>query len=260
MKTLVTCAVTALVLSGSAHAELFGVGGFDTFSPQTLYRIDAATGAAVPVGSTGLVQIADIAFQQSTGLMFALTAAADLYTLNLTTGAATLVASSAATIPEGSLTFSPFGGGLLATNSDVLASVDLGTAALTNAGPLGVSDNDLSGLAFGPSGRLLAYAKNGGLPDTIISIDPLTGAATPVGPTGFSSSLSVGGMALDPASGGMYLSDGASLYQVNTASGAAQLIGSHGFTRFSGIAFIPSPGAGALALAAVGTLIWRRRR
>jgi len=50
----------------------------------------------------------------------------------------------------------------------------------------------------------------------------------------------------------------ASLFSVNADTGAASLIGSHGVSGFSGLAFVPAPGAAALL--GLGVLIAVRRR
>lgn len=253
---------TALIGAAAACAsgQLFGVGGFGPFATQSLYTIDASTGAATLVGNTGLTEIADIAYDPFSDRMYALTRGADLYTLNRTTGAATLLASVAGTQPEGSLAFDLAASRLLATRSDELGVVNTATAAFSAVGgPGATDDNDFSGLAFNGLGVLYAYAKNGSIEDSLVRIDPTTGVATRVGLTGISSFSAVGGLAFDPVFNGMYLTSGSHLYRVDVNDGSASLIGSHGSGGFSGIAFIPSPGAGMLlGLAAVAA--GRRRR
>ena len=120
-RTLMGAAALCAVASG-ASAQLFGVGNFGAFQTQSLYSIDVATGAATRIGDTGLVQIADIAYSPATGKMFALTVAADLYELNLTTGASTLVAARAGTTPEGGLTVRLGDDATLAVAGDVLGA------------------------------------------------------------------------------------------------------------------------------------------
>jgi hypothetical protein len=246
--------VVSLAASSASAGFIYGVGGHAAFSTQSLYRIDTSTGAASLVGSTGLVQIADIAWNSGTGTMFALTISGDLYTLSLQTGASTLVSATSNTLPEGSLTY--FGGEFYSNDTKRLVNVDGSTAALTPIGDMGSAASDVSGLVFDSSGAMWAYSKNGSLADTLLSVDPLTGAATTVGAIGATGTSAVGGLAFD--TGTLYLTDGNGLYAVNTGTGAGSFIGSHGVGGFSGIA-IPAPGAACLLTVAALSSLRRRR-
>lgn len=247
-----------LLAATSASAQLFGVGDFAPFQTQSLYTIDLSTGAATLVGSTGLRDIADIAYDLPSSTMYALTVGADLYTINTSTGAATFVAARAGTTPEGSLAFLLQTGQLFTTASDVLGNVSTSTAAFTSlGGAASSSDTDISGLAFDVPGRLFGYAKNGSGEDSLVRFDTATGASTRVGLTGITASASVGGLAFERSTGRLFLTDGGALHTVDTLTGAATLVGQHGRTGFSGIAFIPAPGA--LALLGFGLLAARRR-
>ncbi|MDX2131206.1 MAG: hypothetical protein SFY69_04040 [Planctomycetota bacterium] len=256
----VAAAVVALGAGTASGQTLYGVSNFGNFRTQVLVQIDTTTGAATPVGDTGLERIADIAYDRGMGVMYALTTGADLYTLDLATGASTLVASNTGVLPEGGLTFDASMGRLLANSSTDLLGVHTATAARTTIGAFNTTDTDVSGLAFDASGRLLGLAKNGTLSDTLLSIDLSTGQATLVGDTGVSSAASVGGLAF--YDGTLFMSDGGALWSLDAATGAATYIGAHGVvavTDVSGIAFIPAPGAGAL-LALAGVVVSRRRR
>lgn len=55
------------------------------------------------------------------------------------------------------------------------------------------------------------------------------------------------------------MTDGSSLYTLNTTSGTATLVGAHGIGGFSGLAFVPAPGAVAL-LVLSGFIANRRRK
>lgn len=253
MSAVAIAAACAPVYAGGD--VLFGVASYGQFSTQSLYRIDPATGAATLVGSTGIRQINGIAYDGST--LWAYTSSADVYRLNLNTGAADLFSSSVAVVPEGDLAFGP--GGLWTSDGDVVGLLSVYDASIDQVGLMGSDASDVSGLAFDGSGTLFGYSKNGSLEDTVVSIDPLTGAATTVGGTGLSSSSAVGALAYDGSTGAMLLSDGSALYSVDTSSGAATFIGGHGVGELSGLAFVPSPvSAAALALLGVGGL--RRRR
>jgi len=259
------CIGIGILLAGASgvHASImYGVGNFGTFSNQSLYTIDPSTGGATLVGATGLNQIADIAYNGATDQLFALTRNNAIFTLNRQTGAATLIASSPGTVPEGSLTFRPSDLALFASASDTLASLSITTAALTSIGftPPDAATSDISGMAFSSAGQLFAYAKNGSLADSLLVVNPATGAGTFIGSTGIMSSSSVGGLAFDNSAGALFLSDGLSLFTVNTTTGAATLIGSHGVSGISGISIIPSPSAAGLLVIASLALSRRRRQ
>jgi len=252
-----------ILLAGAAGVQaqtMYGVGNFGTFSNQSLYTIDPSTGGATLVGATGLDQIADIAYDGATDQLFALTRNNALYMLSRQTGAATLIASTPGTIPEGSLALRRSDRVLFASSGDTLASVSLMTAALANIGftPPNAATSDISGMAFSNAGQLFAYAKNGTLEDSLLIVNPATGAGTLIGLTGIMSSSSVGGLSFNESSGALFLSDGLSLYNLNTATGTATIIGSHGIAGMSGIAFIPTPGAAGLLV--IASLAMSRRR
>ncbi len=252
-------AVLCGALAGSAYGQaLFGVASFNPTTPQALYSIDTSTGAATVIGSTGLININDIAWNPTTQTMYALTTSAELYSLDLSSGAATLIGANLGIIPEGGLTFDA-AGALYATNGDALASVNAASGALTAIGPFGGTISDVSGLAPGSAGTLIGYAKNGLLADQLVSISSATGAATLIGETGLSSASGVGGLARNPFSGELLLSDHSGLFSVNELTGAATPIGAHGVSGMSGIAFIPEPGSlTLLALLSLGLI--RRAR
>jgi hypothetical protein len=261
--TVFTAGALVALSAGLANAQMFGVGRFDSFSTQGLYAINPLTGAASLVGDTGLREIADIAWDINNGRMLALTVRADLYQINLATGAATLLAQSAGTLPEGSLTVGPTG--VIYTNdADVIGTLDPLSAAFTAVGPTGSTAFDISGMAFGPTGRLFAFAANGNAPEgsQLLEINPATGVGTIIGPTGIFGDTRLGGLAFDlygNANGGLYLTEGSRLFTVDLGTGAASLVGSFGVPGMSGIAFIPAPGSLAL-VGIAGLAVARRRR
>lgn len=255
MRIAVLAAAATLSLAGHAVAQdLYAVGPFDPFTPSTLYRVSPLTGAATPVGSTGIAQIADIAFVPELGTIVALSVNADLYTLNLQTGAATLLAAQNSTLPEGGLAWAGALNVFFAVSGDTLGSINRVSGAFTAIGALGPAADDISGLAFGPNNTLLGYSLNGAAPDTLVLIDTATGAASTAFDLGLNNPGAVGGLAATDAA--LFLSDGANLYNITLVGPA--LVGPHGVGRVSGLA-IPAPGAAAALLLGAG-LVARRRR
>jgi hypothetical protein len=244
------CTVGASV---PVHAALFGVASFSPFGSQSLYAIDAATGVATLVGSTGLRQISGLSWDSVQNRLVALTVAGDQFAIDTATGASTLLVDSSFGVPEGSIAFN--GGTAYSTLFDNLHSWN--GSAWTQVGTSGLAAGaDISGLDFG-GGLLLGLAVNGGGADELVSFDVSTGAATVVGATG-TNAASVAGLAYGFTAGSWFMTDGDALYTVDEASGAASLVGAHGVSGFSGLAFVPSPGV--VALLALSGLVAKRRR
>lgn len=257
LRLIAVVAATCGAYAAADAAVLLGVASYANFTQQGLYRIDTNTGAATLIGNTGLVNINGISFDGSTGTLYAYTTTADLYKIDVNTGASILIGANLGIVPEGDIAIT--GGAAFATNAGQFGSISIGSGAYTTIGAMGNAADDVSGLAFDATGGLFGYSKNGGLEDTLIRIDTATGSATTVGGTGLSSISAVGGLAFDGDLGVMFLTDGAALYSVNTSTGAAGFIGSHGVADFSGLAVIPAPGAGLIfAFGAAASL--RRRR
>lgn len=235
-------------------ADLVGVASFDTVGTQSLYSIDSTTGAATLIGDTGVSGIVGIEWDETSKTLFAYTVTSDLYAISPFSGAATLLGEAPGITPEGDL--ASLGGTLYATRTGALGVVN-GSGVFDAQHALDPM-LDFSGLAFDDSGTLWGYASPISGDDELYSIDALTGTAARVGSVGFDAGP-VAGLDWDSASATLFLTDGASLYTLDTATAAATLIGAHGFAGFSGLAVIPAPGAG-LALVAAGLLAARRRR
>jgi len=254
-------AMAALCAAGvsAAHAQagtLYGVATFSTFGTQSLYAIDAGTGAASLIGSTGLRQIMGLDWDGGTGRLMALTAAGDAFALDTGTGASTLVTDANFGVSEGSVAYA--GGVAFTTIFDNLHTFSGG--AWQQVGPSFLAPGaDISGLDFGGS-QLLGLALNGAGADQLVSFDALTGTAAVLGATGTNAST-VGGLAHAFLGGAWYMTDGATLYSLDASTGAATSIGSHGVAGFSGLAFVPAPGTLALAgLCGLGGRVVSRRR
>lgn len=245
---------TMAIVSGvQAAGTLYGVGGYSSFGVQSLYAVDATTGAATLIGSTGLRQIAGLDFDQREGRLVALTVGGDQFELSLTDGGASEIVDGDFGVPEGSVAV--IDGGAYTTIFDRLhrwenaAWQDVGQSQLA-------AGADISGLD-GTGQELLGLALFGAEADQLVRFDSLTGLATVIGATG-TNAASVAGLAHDFIASQWFMSDGSALYQLNTATGSASLIGSHGAIGFSGLAYVPSPGAAVLL--GVGLMITARRR
>lgn len=120
-------------------------------------------------------------------------------------------------------------GGLAAANGSLYGAT-YGTASSTlylintssgSLSPIGAASVDYSLVGSTTAG---IYAIDSGL--NLYSVNPTTGVATYIGPTGLSSSGTWSG--LSDGSSTLYLTAGANLYTLNVATGAATLVGGMG--------------------------------
>jgi hypothetical protein len=244
----------ASVATAHAQGTLYGVATFSSFGVQSLYSINPSTGAATLVGSTGLRQIAGLDWDSANSRLVALNGAGDQFEINTATGASTLIVDASFGVPEGSIAIA--NGSAFTTLLDNLNSWN--GAAWQQVGPsLLAPGADISGLDFGGT-MLLGLATNGANPDQLVSFNVSTGAATVIGATGTNAG-SVAGLAHAFLGGAWYMTDGSTLFSLDSATGAATQIGAHGVTGFSGLAFVPTPGA-AILLGLGGLVVARRRR
>ncbi|GEM_PF-4187565 len=197
--------------------------------------------------------MAGIAFDDD-GTLFAIDVdfgSTTLFVVHPGTGATTAIGTTGTTAGEGALAWSSAAGVLYSKSNPIsgggpfvdLIQIDPGTGAASVIGNMGLVEieADPSGLeVLGPT-TLLAWDAVSALPDRMLSIDTTTGAATVIGPTGFSSGSSVGGVPLDPDSGTYYMSDGVDLHTVDETTGTATAIGPHG-QLISGLSFGPDRG------------------
>jgi DNA-binding beta-propeller fold protein YncE len=128
----------------------------------------------------------------------------------------------------------------------VLYDVNLGTGAATNPRPIGVGADSLTGIAFAPSGALYGLTTFSGTPgNSLVSINPATGASTQIGFTGLP--IAEGDLAFDPTSGLLYGMQDVSqndrrLFTINLATGAGTslgLLGASPGNDFSAMTFSP---------------------
>lgn len=244
----------ALVATASA-GPLVGVAAYDPFNSAALYSIDTATGAATLIGDTGVAEFNGLAFERATGTLYGYTTDAELYTINTTTGAATLVANGFGIVPEGGIAIDATGA-ILSTNGGEIGTVDRLTGNYSTIGSLGLAASaDVSGLTSG-NGVVYAYEM---FQDQLLSIDTTTGAASVIGDSLLATNENTAGLAWDFVSGGLFFSDGFDLFSLDAATGAGTRLGSHGVVGFSGLAFIPAPGAASL-FGLAGLVAARRRR
>jgi hypothetical protein len=190
-------AVTGMSFSPT-NGVLYGVTAPKGNAPRDLITINTATGAGTLVGPLG-VSMDDIAFGRD-GTLYGWSgriSGSDLYRINVATGAATKVGEAGITDIGVGFSISPAGTPFLAAAgaSGALRTVDLTTGAVTTVATLSGAPfptGSIDAFAFDEAGVLLGVnladvspGRPGTPPDPafFISVDPVTGAITPLGPT-----------------------------------------------------------------------------
>ena len=219
-----------------------------------VYLIDTATGAATLVSVLPPSEpMCGIAFDDE-GVLHGTTWNSvedmELWQLDPWASSATLVGISWDPCSEGSLAYDastdrfytvwqqPFG------PANELLWIDPDTGVGTYVGDLGLGDlSDVSGITFLADGTLVAYDPHATLPGRLLEINKFTGAATVIGEIGdadFGSSQ--GGLAYDPDTDTLYMSNTVELWSIDPATGAGTLIGPHGIIdQIDGLSVLPDP-------------------
>lgn len=174
----------------------FGLTGLGGSNPNTLVTINPLTGAATIVGPTGVPNIfeGDLAFDAS-GNLFGIQSVAvpggpgrDFFSINKTTGAATILGTMAALGDFSALAFSNAGtlytiDSGFAVNS-VLWTVNPATGALLTSVTMNVNLGAGVGLTFDPVTGVAYVADGESGTNQLYTLNTATGALTSIGPLG----------------------------------------------------------------------------
>jgi hypothetical protein len=201
-----------------------------------LYSLDLQSGIGTLIGQTSIFVGGGMAASQEEGTLWAISGD-ELFTLDRTTGASTLVTDFDGALSGEGLAYDAVAGLLYAsdrsTGSIYSISPDSGEATLIGS-PGSTSD----GLAF-DSARGVLY---GVIEDALVTIDTATGIATTVGPLGVSVPGS-SGLTYDFDLDLLYLASRSlsDLYRVDRQTGAATAIGPIGVSAIHGLAYVAEP-------------------
>lgn len=218
------------------HNVSYGVHADAAGNPYLL-QIQSSIGTArmlAPI--TGIAgTITDLAYDSDSDTLFAV-ASGNLYTLNVVSGVAGLVDSTLAD-PVG-LAYDANSGTLFATDgtTNELISLNVLSASSTPIGPIGFSS--VEGLAYDPVGGVL-YGINtdvAGKNPVIITIDPATGAGTPL-PNGVLFEDMRTGLMFDSNANKLFALNYLGLLDVDTVSGIGSSVGQLGAGEFPGLAY-----------------------
>jgi len=238
---------------------------------QTLYRIDRETAVVTRIGRTETDDedvFAGLAYDPVHDVLYATTTVADrLYSIDYTTGKATLIGDLKASLMHG-LAYDPCTARLLGTHGqsqgDGLYSIDVSTGAATLIGHIGFFHEDhlntVGGLAVHPKTHALYGIVAGPAVDwsALIEIDSQTARGTLIG----QQNIHLAGLAFDMETKALYGIDNltSNLYTIDIRTGATTLIGSTGLDNPLGledIVIIPEPAT--VGLLALGILALRRK-
>lgn len=268
-------ALGALGWAGAAGAVpvLYGAAYSGTDGLSTFYTVDAATGAASPIGAIGFERVSGMDFDPTTGVLYAVGERGDgsdvpvLITINLATGAGTEVATLNGGAPHffgDAYTDISFrsDGALYAylEPGDGLGTIDVVTGALSQLGFTSATGCCGNGIAFSGA-DLLHHANDAALH----ALDAVTGASSVLASLVFPGGQvfpRVNAMDFDPETGVLYASvrrDFANyLATVDPLTGDVTAIGStqNGLDALA-VFFVPEPGALALLLAGAVALVRR---
>ena len=252
--------------AASAFAQPFALAVRSTVDDQ-LYRINLATGAASPIGATGLADISTLALHPHTGALYAvdevLGNADRLVILSPITGAARVVGPldfALSPVDDEGLTFDGAGNLFLSTDFDVGAIrpplafrlhpapvVSLGTALLLGVVG-GLQDNPVAtGLTWRDG---IIYGLGGHGNNHLLALNPVTGWSRRIGPLG-TVTVSHGGLDFDRDGALWGLNDAGVIFRINPLTGAAT-VGANTLTGFESlhvikpVPVITAPGAGGV--------------
>ncbi len=194
---------------------------------DVLFSIDLKTGVATPIGPTGFEDVEGLSFDSDCENLFAIDDVTDrLLTCNTETGGCQQVGNLGVDIIDTGLAFATDLQLYMSTdapkNPSRLYRVDLGTGAATAIGDQG---QEVTGLAASAGGL---FGLGGDGRNNLVWLDPVTGAATSIGPLGAVAPRD-GGLDFD-ANGVLWgiedagLRDPSRIFTLDTGTGAATVV------------------------------------
>lgn len=277
MKSTLCAAVVAAAATVAATSAWAGPIGFSITGADDLVRVDLGTGEVTTVGSLGVSgDFEGLDFSPDGTLFASDDTNADLYTIDPTTGEASLVGSfgfGQAETQNTGLAFRDDGTLFMVvddfddgtTDQDNLYTVDTTTGLATLVGTLFgtpfADDPEITSIAFASDGTLFAVDRD---LDALLTVNPLTAEVSLVGTLG--ALADSGQQGLDFFGDTLFLmsENPEAIFTVDTTTGAAALsanLQTPGLSLESlAIRVIPAPGTVALLAFGLAGLGLARRR
>ena len=200
--------------------------GFEAFLAPGFSSFDIEAATSVTTISAGIgSEFAGAVSLDNPDLAYSLTNTGSLYSVDVPTGAYTLLGSLGISDMSG-MAFNPVNGQLYAISPTALYSINTSVPSATLIGNLGTSQSLAIALAIDGSGTAYTYDIGD---DVLYSINLTTGAATSIGPIGFNGNYAQG-MDYDPFTDTIYMAAFnattfmAELRSVNTTTGMTTLV------------------------------------
>ena len=265
-------ATTALAATSAHAAAVFALAA----DGSTLLRFDSATpGSVTTVGavSGAATRLDGLDFRPANGVLYGYeSTTSGIYSVNPSTGATVLVATSSAPVGAAvmGIDFNPVPDRLrVATEAGDNRRINLAGGAAISDGALAYAAGDVN---FGAAPRVadVAYTNNDNnaatgtqlyyidhaLNTLVTTTNPNAGVLNTVGALGVDADENLGfdiltdGAGLNTAFATLRVSGVQGFYGINLATGAATLIGTLGTGPLNGLAVAPVPEPGSLALVA----------
>lgn len=240
--------VLAAVASPVLAQALYGVISSGTYQGY-LVSINPATGAATPIGNTGLTMPGGLTYNPVSGTLYAIDTygGGEVYSINTTTGVGTSLSGTGNVPLPGSLAYRSadnlFYANYPGISTNIIYRLDPvtglihDTIGIVNKGVMGGMAVRSDGVVFGAGPAPAAG------PEMLFTIATIPGPPpreVDIGPTG----TRIKGLSFHPSTDVLYGSTGSGLVTINTSTGATTAIGSFGsgITSVAGLSFGPTTG------------------
>ncbi len=278
--SLLAATAVALTLTATVAHAVPAVG---LVSGTSLFSFDttAPGSGSTPIGISGLSAgetVLGIDYRPATGALYGLGNSGRLYTINSTTGLATLASTLTASLNAGSfdISFNPTvdrlrivgtSGQNLRVNVDTGAATVDGTLAYAAADANAGAAPQIVGAAYtnqnaGTVATTTLYDLDASKATLVTQAPPNDGTLNTVGGLGVSGVISFD---IDGSTGTAYAATNSALYQINLTTGAARSVGSFStasltdFALTSGSVAVPEPMTLGLLGAGIAAMAFTRR-
>jgi hypothetical protein len=175
---------------------LYGVSqGFPTDVPAggKLYTIDPGSGFPTYVADLDVFVVVegDIAFDPTTGTLYAISSNGQLFTINTSNGHGIVIGILPGNLDESAMAFDSAGNLYMVDSfTQTLLKVNKTNATIISSLPMGNVGQEIGGLAFDPQTGILYFAGGYTYGSSLYTVNTTTGEATEGGPDGVAGGIS----------------------------------------------------------------------